>query len=84
MQKQPPVNEQIARHCRNKGAHSNNAAYELIRPAIARNSWYKWQTGKGSIGVNYLEKLCDKLGLGIVIVDLKTGLPAKGRTPIPD
>ena len=79
MRRKRPIHEQIQAHLKPRGAHSINGGFELVRPACSRTMWYRWMQGKGTIGIKSLEKILDKLGLTIIVVDKATGKAAGGR-----
>jgi len=83
IRKLQPARRQLAAHCRLRGGRNTNAAYNLVRGVVGRTTWYRWQTGRANLGVDTLERICDHLGLAVVIVDKKTGKTA-GRRQVLD
>ena len=82
IRKQQPINKQLAAHCKRKGADNPNASWELVRNAVSRTSWYLFQGDKTSITVETLQRVCQELGLEIVILDKETGRTAGGKEVI--
>ena len=79
IRKQQTVSKQLAAHLRRKGATNLNTSWPLVKNAVSRTSWYLFHGGKTSITVATLERVCETLGLAILIVDKETGKTAGGK-----
>ena len=79
IRKQQPINKQLAAHCKRNGADNPNASWELVRNAVSRTSWYLFQGDKTSITVETLQRVCQELGLEVVVLDKETCRTAGGK-----
>ena len=79
IRKQQPINKQLAAHCKRKGADNPNTSWPLVKNAVSRTSWYLFMAGKTSTTADTLQRVCEQLGLAILIVDKETGKTAGGK-----